>query len=84
MTGETHHKACYRTMLPARAEGRAGETYRGKALSLTVVAPGGLGPATRRVNVDPSEWDDCLRCHEFDHCYRLCTARLVLLTAGSL
>lgn len=78
------HKACYGTMLPARVEGRAGETYHGKAMSLTVVAPGGLGPAPRRVEVDTAEWDDCLQCHEFDHCYKLCTARLALFIAGSV
>jgi hypothetical protein len=78
------HKACYGTMLPARVEGRAGETYRGKAMSLTIVTPPGLGPAARRVDVNPDEWDDCLACPEFDHCYKLCTARLILQTAGSV
>jgi len=48
-------------MLPDRVEGRAGETYRGKGMSLTVVASDGLGPATRRVDVDPGEWDDRVR-----------------------
>jgi len=71
-------------MLPAHVEGRAGETYRGKAMSLTIVAPGGLGPAERRVEVNQREWDDCIRCPEFDHCYKLCTARLALQTAGSV
>jgi len=78
------HKACYGTMLPVHVESRSGMTYRGKAMSLTIITPGGLGPATRRVDVDPDEWDDCLRCPEFDHCYKLCTARLALLTAGSV
>jgi len=71
-------------MLPDRVEGRAGETYRGKGMLLTVVASAGLGPATRRVDVDPGEWDDCLRCPEFDHCYKLCTACLALLAAGGV
>jgi hypothetical protein len=35
----------------------------------------------RQIEVNQAEWDDCLRCPEFDHCYKLCLAKLNLEAA---
>ena len=43
----------------------------------------GLTRADRSINTDMAQWDDCLACHEFDHCYKLCMAKLALETAIS-
>ena len=78
------HKSCYGTMIPVHVGNRAGETSKGKAFTLTILPSAGLGIPKSRVEVDPDEWDDCLRCGEFDHCHKLCMARLALFTAGSV
>lgn len=41
----------------------------------------GLARSDRSVAVDIEEWDDCLECPEFDHCYKLCMAKLALEAA---
>lgn len=79
---ERGHKACYGTMLPARVDGPAGESFRGKAVSLTLIATDGV--TSRQVEVNYEEWDDCLRCPEFDHCYKLCSARIALQSGDLL
>jgi hypothetical protein len=72
------HKACYGTMLPdpklISREREAG----GKVFSLHFVQPIGLSRSRPQVREDPAQWDDCLRCAEFDSCYRLCMARIAL------
>ena len=37
-----------------------------------------LGEADRKVVANIDEWDDCLRCPEFEHCYRFCMGKLAL------
>lgn len=41
----------------------------------------GLARSDRKVIANIEEWDDCLDCPEFDHCYRYCMARLTLEAA---
>jgi len=75
-TGE--HKACYGTMLPdPRSVSRERDPV-GKVFSLHFVPPPGLCRSRPQVREDPAEWDDCLRCPEFDACYRLCMGRIAL------
>ena len=50
----------------------------GKVFSLHFVQPTGLCRSRPQVREDLAEWDSCLRCVEFDSCYRLCMARLAL------
>jgi hypothetical protein len=69
-------------MLPARADGPPGTTFRGKAVSLTVLASPPSGQPDRQVDVNTEQWDDCLTCREFDSCYMLCSARLALQSGG--
>ncbi len=41
----------------------------------------GLSRSSRSVKSDIAEWDDCLECEEFDHCYKFCIAKLLLQDA---
>ena len=46
-----------------------------------MVRTGGLLITDKHVHVDIKEWDDCRRCEEFEHCYKLCLGKLALATA---
>ena len=79
----TQHKECYGTMFPDALHFRNNEPQRGKVFMYELVGTVGMG-ATRTdhksaANID--EWDDCLKCHEFEHCYKLCLAKLTLQAA---
>jgi hypothetical protein len=37
-----------------------------------------LARSDHLVKADISEWDDCLKCPEFEHCYKFCMAKLAL------
>jgi hypothetical protein len=41
----------------------------------------GLVRSNRTIKADIAEWDDCLECEEFDHCYKFCIAKLLLQDA---
>jgi len=41
----------------------------------------GLARSDRQVQADIAEWDDCLECPEFVHCYKFCMAKLTLEAA---
>jgi hypothetical protein len=55
----------------------------GKVFSYQLKRAGGTFVSHRTVAVNMAEWDDCLKCPEFDHCYKLCTGRLALEAAIS-
>lgn len=74
----TEHKTCYGTMFPRGRPTPTNEAQQGKVFSLEAISPIGLSPPRRRANIDLLQWDDCLTCPEFDHCYRLCLAKLAL------
>jgi hypothetical protein len=78
----TEHKACYGTMFHDTLHYKVGKEMKGKAFSFELV-PLGLAPPTPQIEVDIAQWDDCVACHEFDHCYRLCIAKLTLASAIS-
>lgn len=43
----------------------------------------GLAGCSHNISVNISEWDDCRNCAEFEHCYKLCMAKLALETGIS-
>jgi hypothetical protein len=53
---------------------------RGKVFSFELDRTG-LARSSRQIGADIAEWDDCLDCEEFDHCYKFCTATVLLQTA---
>lgn len=74
------HKAYYGTMLHDTLHFRINKEMKGKVFSFEIDSMG-LGRSDRLVNADISEWDNCLECTEFDHCYKLCMAKLALEAA---
>ncbi len=43
----------------------------------------GLVSSDKSISFDVAEWDECQKCPEFEHCYKLCMAKLALETAIS-
>jgi len=74
------HKACYGTMFHDALHFTANEAMKGKVFSFELDTIG-LARSGRKVIADIVEWDDCLECPEFDHCYRYCMAKLTLEAA---
>ena len=79
----TQHKECYGTMFPDALHFRENEPQRGKVFMFELDRTVGMGSARtdRRFSADIEEWDDCLKCPEFEHCYKLCIGKLTLEAA---
>lgn len=77
----THeHKSCYGTMFHETLHFEDDKEMKGKVFSFKLDRVG-LARSGRSINADISEWDDCLACPEFDHCYKLCMAKMALEAA---
>lgn len=74
------HKPCYGTMFHDALHFSANESMKGKVFSFRLESIG-LARSDRNVIADIEEWDDCMDCEEFDHCYRFCIAKLLLQAA---
>lgn len=77
------HKNCYGTMFPTILPSKADRLVSGKVFSYELRRAGGTFVSRRRVAVNMAEWDDCLKCPEFDHCYKLCMGKFALEAAVS-
>lgn len=77
------HKSCYGTMFPSILPPEADRLVSGKVFSYELRRAGGTFVSHRRVAANMAEWDDCLKCTEFDHCYKLCMGRFALEAAIS-
>jgi hypothetical protein len=60
----------------------ANDKMQGKVFSFEL-DNAGLARSQRNIQTDIAEWDDCIACLEFEHCYKLCLAKLNLETAIS-
>ena len=76
------HKACHGTMFHDTLHFDINKEMKGKVFSFEIGSIG-LARSDRQVKANISEWDDCLSCPEFDHCYKLCMAKLALEAAIS-
>ena len=76
----SEHKACYGTMFHDALHYATNKEMKGKVFSFELDSRG-LARSDRLVKADIAEWDDCLACPEFDHCYKLCMAKLTLEAA---
>jgi hypothetical protein len=76
------HKHCYGTMFHDSLHFSVNGKMEGKVFSFELDSAG-LARSTRSVKADMVQWDDCLSCPEFEHCYKLCMAKLTLETAIS-
>jgi len=74
------HKPCYGTMFHDTLHFTANQPMKGKVFSFELDRVG-LARSNRLVNANITEWDDCLACPEFDHCYKFCMTKLTLEAA---
>ncbi|WP_157967805.1 hypothetical protein [Cohaesibacter intestini] len=74
------HKHCYGTMFHDSLHFETNENMAGKVFSFEV-ENAGLTRSDRHVKASIPEWVECRSCEEFDHCYKLCVAKLMLETA---
>jgi hypothetical protein len=80
---QDRHKKCYGTMFPSILPPEADRLVSGKVFSYELRRAGGMFVSHRKVATNTVEWDDCLKCPEFDHCYKLCMGRFALEAALS-
>lgn len=78
----TAHKHCYGTMFHDSLHFSVNDKMQGKVFSFELDSAG-LARSARSIQTDINEWDDCLACPEFAHCYKLCMAKLALENAIS-
>lgn len=76
------HKTCYGTMFHETLHTTVDTEMAGKVFSVKF-SPKGLARPEPSIKTDIVNWDDCLVCTEFEHCYKLCMAKLALETAIS-
>ena len=72
------HKDCYGTMFPDALHFQSDKPMLGKAFSFELDTASGVSRSDRTIEVNMAEWDDCVKCSEFDHCYQLCMGQLAL------
>jgi hypothetical protein len=75
---QNDHKKCYGAMFPSILSAEADKIVSGKVFSFEIVRAGGMIVSHRKVAANTQEWNNCLDCPEFEHCYKLCTGRLAL------
>ncbi len=75
------HKSCYGNLYPSLLDSPYSETVRGKVFSFELAAIGHTYFSRREIAVDLKEWDECLACPEFPHCFQLSSGRLLLAEA---
>jgi len=78
----TEHRPCYGAMCPDLTWATGNHRTAGKVFTLVSHAPPGLCRVRPRLEVNRAAWDECVTCPEFDHCYKLCMARVALQTAA--
>jgi hypothetical protein len=74
------HKECYGTMFPEALHCHENEPQVGKVFSFELDSTRGMGSVrfARKFSTNIDEWDDCLLCPEFEHCYKHCMAQVCL------
>lgn len=76
-------KSCYGTMFPDALHHASDQAVKGKVFFYELHSAGGLYRRDRAFGVDMREWEDCVACPEFEHCYKLCAAKMGLEAAIS-
>ncbi len=75
MMSKTSHKDCYGCVFPESLISSA----TGKVFSIEhPCRVGGVGRLRASVQSSDEQWDDCVSCDEFDHCYAYSVAKLLL------
>ena len=68
---------CYGEMFPEILWRSGSVDRRGKVFNFCSEVKG-LAPPEATVDYDPIEWEDCLNCADFDSCYKLSNAKVLL------
>ena len=76
-----NHKDCYGRMFPDTLHYWPDERVSGRAFWYELDTAGGVSRSDRKVDVDLKGWDDCRRCPEFEHCYKVGMGKLALEAA---
>ncbi|MBB3208887.1 radical SAM protein with 4Fe4S-binding SPASM domain [Rhodopirellula rubra] len=74
------HPDCFGEMFPNGLRLQANRPNRGKVFTVNLTKEAGFYPgfSRRSVETDVEQWDECQRCPVFDHCYKLCMAKVAL------
>lgn len=72
------HKPCYGTMFPDALHHSSDVPVSGKVFFYELHTVGGMYRRDRAFGADLRQWDDCVACPEFEHCYKLCMAKMEL------
>ncbi len=73
-----NRRECYGKMFPDVLHVENDRRQRGKVFSILLERAGGMFRCNRDVAADTDQWDGCRKCLEFDGCYQLCVAKLLL------
>jgi hypothetical protein len=68
-------------MLPDALHFQTDRMIAGKVFSFELDSASGVGRRERKVGANLLEWDDCVQCPEYEHCYRYCMAKMELEAA---
>jgi len=68
---------CYGKIYPDLARHRYNELRKGKVFDVFVESSG-LGITDRRFKAKMDEWNRCTECPEYQHCFNLSLAKLLL------
>jgi hypothetical protein len=67
---------CYGNMFPSLATVAQNRKVEGKVFGYRVNAPGVVA-SLRTTTIDAEAWQQCIRCRDFDTCYRLSLGALL-------
>jgi hypothetical protein len=73
---DSRHSDCYGTLFPEAPGLRGDERLVGKVFGVKLTGPVGMFPQAKRVEFDGEQWEECVRCPEFERCYQLSLAKL--------
>ncbi len=75
------HPQCYGAMFPSVLTLPEDRPASGTVFTVVLKRAGGMWRSNRSVMADLGRWDECLQCDDFEDCYKLSMAKLVLESA---
>ena len=70
-------KECYGKIYPDLSRVEYNKILAGKVFKIKIACTG-LTPQSRQLECELKEWEDCLRCNQFQSCYDLSNSNLWL------
>ncbi len=75
------HRECYGKMFPDVLRLPSDQPVSGKVFTVLLERAGGLMRSSRSMTADQDQWNKCIQCPEFNHCYKYSMAKLTLASA---